>query len=205
MDQARSIPRDPLPHHPPLQVRLPERVRTERLVLRPFDAADAPRVFDIHSRLEVIRWLDDPPHEPMQRLDQAEAWIERWREKAAADPAQGARAIEVAATGDVAGAVLIARLERRAGGFVGEYEIGWHLHPDATGQGLATEAARGWAEAGLAAGHATLFVDMFPDNAPSMRVAQRLAARDHGEVDDPWYAGRSRLFSLGAPPGRIAP
>lgn len=182
---------------------LPERLSTERLVLRPFADTDAERVLDIHSRLEVIRWLDDPPHTPMADLAEARRWIDTWRSKEEEDTGQAARALEITDTGVVAGTVLVSRLVRRDAGFVGEYEIGWHLHPDSAGVGYATEGARTWADAALGAGHATLMIDMYADNVPSMRVAQRLGARDHGEVDDPWYAGRSRMFSLGEPPAGL--
>jgi hypothetical protein len=46
-------------------------IETERLILRAYTDADAPRVLSIHGRLDVIRWLDNPPYTPMTRLDEA--------------------------------------------------------------------------------------------------------------------------------------
>jgi RimJ/RimL family protein N-acetyltransferase len=77
-------------------------------------------------------------------------------------------------------------------------EIGWRLHPDHWGQGLATEAAR----AALAYGFETLgFAEVVsiyePDNAASGRVMERLGMtfdRDtaHPELGVPLRVYRSR-------------
>ena len=112
------------------------------LLLRAYDPGDAPRVLDIHRRPDVIRWLGDPPHVPMADLDEALRWIDDRRQREERDPLDVTRAIVVRETGVVAGTVSVARAHRRNGDFLGEYEVGWHLHPDATGQGYATEAAR---------------------------------------------------------------
>ena len=50
-------------------------IETERLVLRAYTDADAPRVLAIHSRLDVIQWLGNPPYVPMATLDEAREWI----------------------------------------------------------------------------------------------------------------------------------
>ncbi|MCX6407201.1 MAG: GNAT family N-acetyltransferase [Propionibacteriales bacterium] len=175
---------------------LPDVIGTPRLRLRPYEPADAARVLDTLSRLDVIRWLDNPPFVPMPDLDAARAWVEKVRTKEADDPRQAWRAVEVRATGDVAGCVLVSRLERVEGGFVGEYETGWHLHPDSAGHGYATEAAGALTAAAFAAGHEELNITMYPDNGPSLAVARRLGADDLGEREDPWYGGTSRLLLL---------
>lgn len=175
----------------------PERVETPRLAVRRFVDADAPRVLSILSRLDVIRWLDNPPFVPMADLDAARAWVVRVNARETEDPLQAWRALEVRETGVMAGTVLVSRMERIDGGFVGEYELGWHLHPDSAGHGYATEGAAAHARSAFAAGHASLVIGMYPDNAPSAAVARRLGAEDLGEVpDDPWYGGVSRHFTL---------
>lgn len=175
----------------------PDRVETARLVVRRFVDADAPRVLSILSRLDVIRWLDNPPFVPMADLDQARQWVMKVNRREVDDPLQAWRCLEVRETGVMAGTVLVPRLERIDGGFVGEYELGWHLHPDSTGRGYATEGAAAHARSAFAAGHTSLVIGMYPDNAPSAAVARRLGAEDLGEVsDDPWYGGVSRHFVL---------
>ena len=170
-------------------------IETARLLLRRYRAADAPRVLDIHSRMDVIRWLDNPPFVPMADLDESRAWIERANDK---EPPTGTLAIEVRETGEVAGSVVVSRMTRLDEGFVGEYEIGWHLHPDSTGHGYVTEAAAAMLDQAFDNGLAELWCDMYPDNTPSIAVAQRLGFEDRGEIDDPWYGGVSRLFHVAA-------
>src|SRR5688500_13858639 len=85
-------------------------IETERLILRPYVHADAPRVLDIHSRLEVIRWLSDPPFVPMADLDEARAWIDDWANRDIS-PTNRGLAIEVRETGVVAGTVMITEIQ----------------------------------------------------------------------------------------------
>ena len=99
-------------------------IETERLILRPYVASDAARVLDIHSRLEVIRWLGDPPFVPMADLDEARAWIDNWN-TGDVGPLNRGLAIEVRET--VVGTVMITKVPIP---IHDERQIGWHLHPD---------------------------------------------------------------------------
>ena len=169
---------------------------TDRLLLRAYEADDAARVLDIHSRPEVIRWLGDPPYVPMAGLDEALRWIEGRREREAHDPMDVTRAIVVRDTGVVAGTVSVARAVRRNGDFVGEYEVGWHLHPDSVGSGYATDAARILLDDVFDRGLPEVWCGMFVDNEPSRQVAERLGLPFVGVRPDPWYQGESRLYRL---------
>ena len=173
-----------------------DRIDTDRLILRRYVMSDADRVLDVLSRLEVIRWLGNPPFTPMTDLGEARAWIERANGTEREDPGRARRAIEVRDTGLVVGCVLVERLERTGGGFVGEHELGWHLNPDSVGHGYATEAAAAMGSAAFAAGHESLVIDMYPDNTPSAAVARRLGARELGVREDPWYGDTSLQFEL---------
>lgn len=164
-------------------------IETERLFLRPYVEDDAPRVLDILGRIEVIKWLDEPPYNPMPDVTAAARWIARRAVREAGDPLDVTRAIEVRETGVVAGAVMLAQLERRDGGFVGEYEIGWHLHPDANGHGYATEGARAVLDDAFARGLTEVWCGMHPDNEASRRVVDRLGLPYQGVMADPWYPG----------------
>ena len=73
-------------------------IETERLTLRSFVHADAERVLDIHSRIEVVRWLSDPPFVLMADLDEARTWIDNWN-TGDVGPASCGLAIEVRDTG----------------------------------------------------------------------------------------------------------
>ena len=61
-------------------------LETDRLVLRPYEAQDAARVLDIHSRPEVVQWLGNPPHVPMADLETALEWIDVRRRREQRDP-----------------------------------------------------------------------------------------------------------------------
>jgi hypothetical protein len=49
---------------------------TDRLLFRPWRHEEAPRLLDIQSRLEVVRWLGDGEPVPMKDLDEARERIE---------------------------------------------------------------------------------------------------------------------------------
>lgn len=168
-------------------------LRTERTTLRPWEAADADRLLDLMGRWEVSRWLDADA-EPMADRAAALAQIADWRLRNAAPDALVALAIDEHATGRVAGSVLLSAVPDGHG----EVEIGWYLHPDAAGRGLATEAAAvvlAWGfDRGLEQVHALMYVD----NHPSFAVAERIGLRDQGIIHDQWYPGASRHLRITA-------
>jgi RimJ/RimL family protein N-acetyltransferase len=181
-------------------------LETERLILRPYVADDAPRVLDVLSRPEVIRWLGNPPSTPMADLDDAREWIDVRRRREETDPFDVTRAIVVRETGVVAGKVALARCHRlETGLFVGEYEGGWWLHPDSAGHGYATEAARALLDDVFGRGLEDVWCGVFVGNDVSCRVAERLGLPFVGTGPDPWYEGESHLYRvtrdqwLGAP------
>lgn len=170
------------------------RIETERLVLRPYVAEDAPRVLEILSHPEVYPWLDDPPTEPMADLEAAHAWVRRVTEREVAHLFDVRRAVEVRETGVVAGTVLVAPAIRKDGTDLGEHELGWHLHPDSWGNGYATEAAAAMLDRVFAIGLPDVWVGMMVDNLASRAVAERLGLPFLGIQPDPWYEGDSPLF-----------
>ena len=72
------------------------------------------------------------------------------------------------------GTILLLPLDD-ATGPTGAVEIGWHLHPDYQGRGLATEAARALLSAAARAGCERVLALTDPDNAASRAVAGGLA------------------------------
>lgn len=168
-------------------------IETARLTLRPYADTDAERVLDIHSRLEVIRWLSNPPFVPMASVDEALVRMKEWRERDAEREHTVHLAIEPRDTGVLAGGVAITPLPEDP---EGRYETGWHLHPDAAGHGYASEAAAALLDAAFADGLDQVWVTMFPDNEPSARVAQRIGLTDLGIMPDRWYGGDSHLFHM---------
>ena len=174
-------------------------LETERLVLRPYVADDAPRVLDTLRRPEVARWLGSPAPAPMTDVDEARDWIEVRLRREEADPFDLTRAVVDRGTGLVAGTVSVSRCYRRdSGEFVGEYEVGWTLHPDHLGRGYATEAARALLDHVFQRGLPDVWCGVFVGNDASARVAERLGLPFLGVQQDPWYEGESRLYRISA-------
>ncbi|WP_182526110.1 GNAT family N-acetyltransferase [Nocardioides dongkuii] len=165
---------------------------TERLLIRPWTHYEAPRLLDILSRVEVVKWLGDGEPKLMRDLDEAHARVDTYAERSA--PPLGYWAVEVIATGQVAGSVLLLTLPNAE---AGEVEIGWHLHPDSWGHGYATEAARAVLRHGFEAGLPEILALTHTTNEPSQAVMRRIGLHPRGVVEK-WYAGESALFGLTA-------
>lgn len=165
---------------------------TERLMVRQWSTstADQERAFDIYSRWEVAKWLGRTPR-AMAEPEEARAFVERCR-KRSADPRYGAWAIERRDTGTVAGTVLLVPLPDGDG----EVEVGWHLHPDSWGQGIATEAAWAALAKGFADGLTEIRAVLAPDNARSAAVCRRLGMTSAG-LTDRWYGRQLAEFRIG--------
>lgn len=164
-------------------------IETERLVIRPWRDEEAPRLLDMLSRVEVVKWLGDGEPKLMADLDEARARIERYRNVNAEAPPRGIWAIEVRETGRVAGTVLLVTLPNSEG----EVEVGWHLHPDSWGHGYATEAAAAVIAHGLSKGLGEIFAVTHTTNLASQAVCRRLGLDDLG-VRERWYEGESRIY-----------
>ena len=168
-----------------------QNLETERLILRPWAHDDAPRLLDILSRIEVMKWLGDGEPQLMKDLDEAHQRIDRYAERSA-EPPRGIWAIEPKSGGDPRGTVLLVTLPNAA---AGEVEIGWHLHPDSWGHGYATEAARAVLAHGFAAGLREILAVTHLGNEPSQQVCRRIGMRHQGTVEK-WYDLPSELFRI---------
>ena len=117
--------------------RFPERLETERLVLRPPTEADREELLETvtASYSELNEWLPfaKGPYGP----DEAAKWIEDSARKRAAETDHGVLLL-LKPTGQIVGT---AGLHARDWD-VPKFEIGYWLHTGFTGHGYATEAAR---------------------------------------------------------------
>ena len=147
-------------------------IRTARLILRPFEMSDLPAVSDLFGRDDVCRYLLWDP----MNLDEARALLERRVQQT-----------RIEAEGD---AILLAAVDPASGRMIGELmlrvksspnlqgEVGWSLHPDFQGRGLATEGAGdllriGFEELGL---H-RIVAEANSRNTGSIRVMEKLGMR----------------------------
>jgi RimJ/RimL family protein N-acetyltransferase len=165
-------------------------LETERLILRPWHHDEAPRLLDIMSRIEVMKWLGDEPT-LMKDLEEAHQRIDRFAGRSA-EPPRGIWAIEPKAGGEPRGTVLLVTLPNAEDG---EVEIGWHLHPDSWGHGYASEAAGAVLEHGFAAGLPEILAVTHLGNHASQKVCRRIGMRHQGVVEK-WYELPSELFRI---------
>jgi len=146
--------------------------RTARMTLRTYERDDLDSFHDLYAREEVCRYL---PWEPMD-LDQARTKLE-----------QRITQTRIESDGDP---LVMVAVDSETGRPIGEFmlrlqssqsrqgEIGWIIHPDVQGRGLATEGAGemlrlGFDELGL---H-RIVAGCDPRNVASLRVMERLGMR----------------------------
>lgn len=147
-------------------------LRTPRLVLRPYTVDDFDALYDIQSRPEVTRYLLFGPRD---------------RAEVRASLEQRIRATELH---DEGGSLILAVVLPETGAVIGDTvlfwrsrehrqgEVGYIFHPDHSGKGYATEAARmmlrlGFGEFGL---H-RIIGRVDARNTASARVLERLGMR----------------------------
>lgn len=147
-------------------------IRTERLVLRPVEVTDAAAFLSWRSRPEVVRFMYQSPWTP----ELAEQRLAVWSAGRTLDEAGDA--IQFAVARREAPEALIGELMLKRGEGAAQAEIGWTMHPDAQGRGLATEAARALlAFAFDGFGFHRVFARVDAENLASVRLCQRLGMR----------------------------
>jgi RimJ/RimL family protein N-acetyltransferase len=175
----------PTPDHPVLTPDYP--IRTERLLLRPLDAAtDVDAVHAYQSRADVCRYI---PYSPRTRDEVAQRLADPQRTRSALDEAGQAIALAVVRrdTGELVGDVMLMwhSAEHRSG------EIGYVLNPEHQGNGFVTEACR--ALLALAFDRLNLHrvigrIDS--RNEASAAVLRRLGMRQEAVlVENEWFKG----------------
>jgi RimJ/RimL family protein N-acetyltransferase len=159
--------------------------RTERMVLRLYQAEDLDAFSDLHGREDVARYLPWPTRD--------------------ADASRTALAKHMSATRlavDDDG-VTLAAFDRDSARLVGEFvlflrsvehrggELGYILHPDFQGRGLATEGARAMLQLGFdTLGLHRIIARIEIRNTGSAAVLERLGMRREAVlVENEWFKG----------------
>ncbi|MDH4141343.1 MAG: GNAT family N-acetyltransferase [Chloroflexota bacterium] len=147
-------------------------LKTARLILRPYQAGDLEAIADLFGREDVCRYLMWRPMD----AEQARSLLER-----------RLRQTRIEADGD---GILLAAVAADTGRTIGEFmlrqasmtsrqgEVGWSIHPDVQGLGLATEGAREMIRMGFdQLGLHRIAAECDPRNVASVRVMERLGMR----------------------------
>lgn len=171
-------------------------IRTERLTLQRLGVEHLPRLATLLADAEVMRYFPRP-----LTLPESETWLHRNLERYRT---QGT------------GLFAVLRSTREGDAFVGDcglvvrqfggrarVELGYHFAASVWGQGLATEAARACVALAFRATATPAVVALIrPENAPSQRVARRVAMRQQGTVlhgglvHDVWHVTREAFAGL---------
>jgi RimJ/RimL family protein N-acetyltransferase len=176
---------------------------TPRLALRSWGPSGLDAFLDLYGRWEVMRWLGAQPRAALRDRDEARERLAGWQQQQEGLAAPLGLWAMVPRSPDGAvpiGTVLLLPLADAAGP-TDEVEVGWHLHPEWQGQGLATEAAGALLGAAVSAGIDRVLAVTDPDNVASQAVAGRLGMVDTG-VTERWFGLPLRQFVWSAPGAR---
>ena len=170
-------------------------LQTARLILRPYEPADAAFVRDLYSRPDVRRYIGDGTQR-VRTMDEARAKITAWNERYLHEPVQGLWAVALQ-DGTIAGSVLLKPIPDSGTTAERDIEIGWHFHPDHWGHGYATEAARAVLKHAFASGLPRVVAVTNPANAASQAVCRRLGMTHLG-LSSAYYDAACELFEITA-------
>lgn len=146
---------------------------TDRLTLRPVVPADAEAFLSWRSDTSVVRYMYLPPWDHPTAVLKLRTWS-----NAPFEQPGDVLVLAVELDGDVVGETL---LKWAAG--PRQVEIGYALHPDVSGQGLATEAAGATLRLAFSAyGFHRVFARIDEENVASVRVAERLGMRHEARL-----------------------
>ncbi len=147
-------------------------LRTPRLTLRPATPDDLVALHAVLSDPRAVRWWSTPPHET---LAETRDWL------------------EAMIAGTDAGLDFVVEFEGRAVGKAGFYappDIGYILHPDVWGRGLASEAVAAVLDRLFeATDHDAATADVDPANAASLRLLERQGFVRTGFAQNTWNVG----------------
>lgn len=161
--------------------------RTDRLALRPAEAADAARIWPWYGRPEVQEWTTTLPAD----LPALEAW---WTvPDRLASTLVALRGEELVGTGmiTVGDAWSQADMVEHARGTVAE--LGWTLDPGHQGEGLGTELAAALLQIAVEdLGLRRVTAECFADNVASRRVMEKIGMRQeaHSRQDSLHRSGQ---------------
>lgn len=159
---------------------IPLPLRTERLVLRRFEAADLDAYFAYHSLRETARFLPGEAKSYTECMERVGGYANFSFDK----PGDWmVLAIESAGSPGILGEVVLKWLPGNRQG-----EVGWSLCPEARGKGYATEAA----DAVLRLGFEELdfhriCANLDARNTPSAAICARLGMREEARQIDKWH------------------
>lgn len=179
-------------------------IETERLLLRPFKEADKKPYAVINADPEAMRYFDAP-----FSRERSDASIRRSHDNLKVHGYHFV-ATELKATGAFVGVIGIAKIDDQTKAVLDgapDVEVGWRLHPNYWGRGLAPEGARaclkyGWDKLELP----EIVAITATQNQPSRRVMEKIGMHyvkgadfDHPALADDCPVRRYVLYRIKNP------
>jgi RimJ/RimL family protein N-acetyltransferase len=164
------------------EVRLePLQIVTPRVVLRPWEVADTDVAFQLFTHPSVTRWMR-PVVPPIQTRAEAGRLLDRWiLDSYHAPVPQGRWAIERQDSGQVVGSMFLTTPTTAPSPLT----LWWQVRPEATGEGLASEAAHAVAHHAFGIGGADrIYALIDPANERGIAIAARIGMRLDGTTSD---------------------
>ena len=157
---------------------MPQRLVADRLVLRGWAAGDAPAALGTYGDEQVARWLA-PAMDRVRDMEAIRVLLEHWvAEDARLLTPAGRWAIERRENGQLVGGASLLPLQPDE-----EFEIGWALHPQAWGQGYATESGLAMARWAFDQGIEQVIALVRPANSRAEAMVRRIGMEWVGETD----------------------
>jgi RimJ/RimL family protein N-acetyltransferase len=155
-----------------------QRLAAERLLLRGWEAGDAPAALGAYGDEQVARWLS-PPLDLVRDTDAMRVLLERWiAEDAGLLVPAGRWAVERREDGQVVGGASLLPLPPDE-----EFEIGWALHPQAWGHGYAKESGLALARWAFGQGIEQVVALVRPANTRAAAAVRRIGMEWVGETE----------------------
>lgn len=164
-------------------------IPTERLTLRLMTSADVDDVYAYQSREDVCRYLLFEPRTREKVIEKVDAFSKATTLAKDGDFLQ--LALELPATDDAPARVIGDSFFRLSSVEESRGEIGWTMHPDFTGHGYASEAAREMLRIAFERmGLHRVIANLDPRNEASIALCLRLGMREEAYfVKDMWFKG----------------
>jgi RimJ/RimL family protein N-acetyltransferase len=167
-----------------------QRLVTERLVLRPWDAGDAEPALGAYGDPEVARWLA-PAMDKVPDADAMRLVLQQWvAEDERMITPSGRWAVERRDDGEVIGGATLLPLPPDD-----EYEVGWQFRRDAWGHGYATETGLALARWAFNQGIEEVIALVRPANTRALAMVRRMGMEWVGETEK-YHNLRMQQFRL---------
>jgi RimJ/RimL family protein N-acetyltransferase len=158
-------------------------ISTNRLTLRAIEPGDFDDVHSYMGREDVSTWLLEDAYSVEKSRQKHPIYSQRVRLEKAGDLVLAAIEFDGRVVGDLD--CTLKSLDDAT------FEIGWRIHPDASGKGIATEAALALCKLLFGAlGAHRVYAQLDPRNLASVRLCERLGMRREAHfVENLWFKG----------------